>query len=454
MPGTYTENPSLKVGVNLAAFGSDSSFNETGNVIINGTCTLTAAGTVTIFGIQLQTNANYALVVSGSAASIVNLNNCNINITSSNGINFTSSSASSAINLNYCTADVSSSSYNLYGMTSLGTLNINHCVFTNSAGTTTSGPNNTAGIVNIMYSNIPWILGTSAILNLNYCYITGTLQTIHVSNTTILTMNFCYMLNTFISNNFNIGATTTVNLYASEISTSSSPAINVAGTLNYGALVLSGSNQTISGAGTITPWPWPVPQGGTGLTTTVANQIIYSSSAGVIAGLATGNSGVLDTTASGVPQIDTTNFHVLTTGVQVKGNNASTTPPAGFIGEQIRSAVAQGSAITLTNTSPANITSISLTAGIWDISATGIVNSSGANTSEYLSVGTSSATLGTVGDNATLFNLSNTGGNFPLAIPSWRLLLASTTPVYLVAQANFTTGGGSAWGRISATRVG
>src|ERR1700676_4205216 len=56
-PGTYTENLTLKAGVNLTAFGSDSSLNGTATVIINGTCTLSTAGTVTISSIQLQTNS-------------------------------------------------------------------------------------------------------------------------------------------------------------------------------------------------------------------------------------------------------------------------------------------------------------------------------------------------------------------------------------------------------------
>src|SRR6187431_1669292 len=55
-PGTYTENITLKAGVNLTAYGSDDSLNGTGVVIINGTCTFTAAGSVTLYGLQLQTN--------------------------------------------------------------------------------------------------------------------------------------------------------------------------------------------------------------------------------------------------------------------------------------------------------------------------------------------------------------------------------------------------------------
>lgn len=192
--------------------------------------------------------------------------------------------------------------------------------------------------------------------------------------------------------------------------------------------------------------------------TTTINQILYSSAANTIAGLATANSGVLSTSTTGVPSIDTTNFQVLTTGVQLKGNNTNTAPPAGFIGEQIRSAVAVGAPVSLTTGTPANITSITLTAGIWDISAI-IQYGAAAGTSvtqSYLSVGTTSATLdGTSGDSLIQFthnaivNLQN-----GIALPAFRVTLSGSTTYYLVAQTTFTVSTRSAWGRISATRVG
>lgn len=204
--------------------------------------------------------------------------------------------------------------------------------------------------------------------------------------------------------------------------------------------------------------------GGVGVTPTLStstypatnaiNTLLYASAANVMSALATANSGVLTTSSTGVPKIDATNFAVLTTGVQMKGNNAITAPPAGFIGEQIRSAIASGSAVALTNNIAANITSISLTAGIWDVSALAIIGCSGTNTQEQISISTTSATQGTAGDNSILFNISNAGGNFNLAIPAYRISLSATTPVYLVATILFSSGTASGWGRISGTRVG
>lgn len=52
--------------------------------------------------------------------------------------------------------------------------------------------------------------------------------------------------------------------------------------------------------------PWEVSLGGTGLSTTTANQLLYSSATDTIAGLTTANNGILSTDGSGVPAINNT----------------------------------------------------------------------------------------------------------------------------------------------------
>jgi hypothetical protein len=68
----------------------------------------------------------------------------------------------------------------------------------------------------------------------------------------------------------------------------------------------------------------PVANGGTNLTSTTANQLLYSSATNTIAGLATANNGVLITSASGVPSISST----LPSGIAAT-NMALTTPSLG-----------------------------------------------------------------------------------------------------------------------------
>lgn len=136
-PGTYTENLTLKAGVNLTAFGSDSSLNGTGKVIISGTCTLTTAGSVTISGIQLQTNSAALLAVTGTLASIVNLQSCYLNCTNNSGITFSTSSASGAINIQNCDGDLGTTGINIFAHSSAGVLTLTQCYFTNSGASTT-----------------------------------------------------------------------------------------------------------------------------------------------------------------------------------------------------------------------------------------------------------------------------------------------------------------------------
>lgn len=218
-------------------------------------------------------------------------------------------------------------------------------------------------------------------------------------------------------------------------------------------LPASASRQMLQSGSGITPaWStstWPA--------TTTVNQILYSSSNNVVGEIPSANNGVLTTNGSGVPSIDVTNFHVLTTGVQMKGNNTNTAPPSGFIGEQIRSFIDSSSAVSISmpNT-PQDITSISLTAGIWDISCVAVLNLNGATvTNSIVSINTTSATLGDEGDNYVFMFIGAAGVSDGCgSIANWRLLVSGTQTVYMVMQAAFTVANPKGYGRLSATRVG
>jgi hypothetical protein len=192
--------------------------------------------------------------------------------------------------------------------------------------------------------------------------------------------------------------------------------------------------------------------------TNAVNTLLYASSANVMSALTTANSGVLATSSSGVPSIDTTNFAVLSTGLQLKGNNTNTAPPAGFIGEQIRSYIVVGSAISLVNATAKNITSILLTAGIWDVSSIVAFLNPGTTSVVFLetSINTSTnAISGAYGDSDGFFQESaNIGLQMSISIPSYRVTISSNTTYYLNARATFSASTYTACGRISATRVG
>lgn len=127
---------------------------------------------------------------------------------------------------------------------------------------------------------------------------------------------------------------------------------------------------------------------------------------------------------------------------------------AGNIGEAVRAAVAAGSNLPLTTATAANVTSISLTAGDWDVS--GMICFTGTPTGTVYNMGlsTTSATLSTFGDNAYQTPTSpNAVADNCMTIPAWRLNVNTTTTVYLVARATFSVGSVGAYGRISARRV-
>jgi hypothetical protein len=191
-----------------------------------------------------------------------------------------------------------------------------------------------------------------------------------------------------------------------------------------------------------------------------AGRILISGATAAPTWLATANGGVLTTDPStGAPTIDTTNFVRLSTGMQVRGNNAATAPPAGFIGQQIRNQVAEGAVSLAVTGTFYTVTSIDLTPGIWDISFVCKITQQSSGTAARCQAGIATATNSNTGwvqgDNAydsppPLFNQYGRG----ISIPAYRVLVSSTTTYFLTANAGFTSGTYAAGGRLSAVRVG
>jgi hypothetical protein len=230
-PGTYTENLTLKAGVNLTAYVADASLNATGHVIIKGNSTLSTAGSVSISGIQLETNGAALLTVSGSVASIVNLYNCYLNCTNATGITFSSSSASAAITLDCCAGNLGTTGIALFAHSSAGTMRMNWCDFTNTGGSTTASTLS-AGTFNPSYVTLPSPLTTSS---------TGLLQagytTFNGANVTALTH----------------GGSVASSCGHCQAGSGSASAISISSTLQYlNGTVFSNNTNVITGAGTLT----------------------------------------------------------------------------------------------------------------------------------------------------------------------------------------------------------
>jgi hypothetical protein len=267
-PGTYTENPTLKAGVNLAAYDADAT---TPNVIINGKCTFSSAGTVSLSGISLQTNSDFCLAITGSAASIVTLTNCFINGLNNTAISYTSSSASSQLNLNYCTGNLATTGIALFSASTGGTFNCIHSSFNNTGNSTTANTCASTGTYSFSYSSINNPITTS-----NTAAFSGNNLLIVCSaiNTTAFTHNSTLGQGALRQSQLLSGTATALSVAASalielihvELDSSNASTISNSGTVQY----------TIIQAGTTTA----LTLGGGGTYTKLATQPAILSSAG------------------------------------------------------------------------------------------------------------------------------------------------------------------------------
>ena len=227
-PGSYTEDLTLKAGVNLSAYDCDA---ITPNVTIVGKCTHNTAGTLTCSGIRFQTNSDYCIVNSGSSASILNLVDCYINGSNSSPISFTSSSSSAQVNLFKCRGDLGTTGIKFFDQTSAGTLKIEYSRFDNS-GSSTTASTASAGNTNFHFSIILFAITTSSTNTFDGH--SSRFDTSSIS-TTCLT----------------IGGSGNSSLRICELSSNSASAISIGSTLTaYNNNINSTNTNVVTGAGT------------------------------------------------------------------------------------------------------------------------------------------------------------------------------------------------------------
>ena len=141
----------------------------------------------------------------------------------------------------------------------------------------------------------------------------------------------------------------------------------------------------------------------------------------------------------------------------ITGTATNNAAAAGKVGQYIESIAA--STNFPSTTTFGDLTSISLTAGDWDVTAFGYAEvASGTWTVARVGIssttGNSSSGL-TLGTNEALqsCNPANAMVNIPLVVPSFRVSLASTTTYYMKFSATYSAGQPVCRGRISARRV-
>jgi hypothetical protein len=178
-------------------------------------------------------------------------------------------------------------------------------------------------------------------------------------------------------------------------------------------------------------------------------------------GVAVSGAKVLDISSTGLGVTGTLSATGLISPAQTVGIVGTTTNnsvQAGSVGEYIESDIAPASGVSLTSANPITLTSISLTAGDWDVSGDCQFVSPGPTTIRYTQVSISTT-------NNTLQNIYKQGmalafgasilpdTDIATPTPTVRISLASTTTIYLVANASFAVSTLTAAGLLRARRV-
>lgn len=406
--GTYTEDIELKNGVNLAAYGNS---GLTPSVTIKGKLTFNGSGRVTISGIRLETNGDYSINVNGTSSSRLFLFGCFLSMTNFTHTNMSSTSSSTFVRFIDCWGETSTTAYGFFETTGDGSLTFWGTNFLDPSRTNVQSTFASSGVLIIRYSTIRFPITLSG---------TGRLSADH--------------------SEFNMYEANRKALTVSN---------NPGGNQNYlrHCTVLSGSAAAIT----------------IDTSLFIEESTILSTNAAQIDG-----AGTLTYTGLGFMYDDSNGISSSTTltlarkpfepGL-LRGNFSGLAPSAGYLGQNVRNALAFASATTLSNNTAKNVTSITLTPGVWDVSGVVQFTAVVGGTSQSASVNNVSATMGEYGDNTVSSLWTATGvDDVGLTIPSYRILVplaGGNITMYLVALATFSGGGSGskAYGRISATRV-
>lgn len=247
--GTYTENITLKSGVNLAALTPD---QLTPNVTISGTVTASFTGTVSMSGILLQTNgATACLATSGSNTGTLNLSNCSFSGIANTAI--TMNSATQVVNCYVCTSTTASN--NLLFAITTGTINFYSCSLLSGSGASTvaAGASNFFNCVCSLLSVTTSGSGSFNVYSSRFDQ-TANNQTVFTLAGTGSSIISGSILFSGSGSAISIGTGTALGLYGSSVSSTNTNAITGAGTLNYGPITFTNTSQTIN-VTTQTPLP-------------------------------------------------------------------------------------------------------------------------------------------------------------------------------------------------------
>lgn len=232
LPGTYTENITLKAGVNLCGMGGDQ-LNP--NVLIVGNIGASFAGTASLANISVQTNSNFCLSVTGSSATVLNLNNCIFLATNNTAIQYSSSSSSSTILMYSCGVFVQSTGISVYSHSSAGSFSVWYSFFSNPGGSATASTNSSTGSVTLRWCNcfLPVTFSSSS---------TGTFQNCNMDTSAVNTIAIT------------LSGTSTGSINSSRISSGSAACLSIGSGCSFSPVnnrINSSATNVFTGAGTV-----------------------------------------------------------------------------------------------------------------------------------------------------------------------------------------------------------
>ncbi len=241
---SVTENVTITPGVNIAAW-TGGSLNTPA---ITGTLTMTGAGTSNISGIKLVTNSAALIAVTGSAASILNVNDCYLNFSNSSGITYSSSSGSSQIFITNCKGDIGTTGITPFVMTSAGSLKIYSSEILNSGGSSTVSTAS-AGTVEIRKCRILFPITTSSTNTIITDYTILNTGALNVTALTVAGSGGNSSRHCFFSTGSATSViinTNTLAMILCELNTNNTVAASGTGTLSYCALALTPGSPNIT----------------------------------------------------------------------------------------------------------------------------------------------------------------------------------------------------------------
>jgi len=194
------------------------------------------------------------------------------------------------------------------------------------------------------------------------------------------------------------------------------------------------------------------------------NQLAFYPGVGVtntVTGLLSGNNGLLVTDSFGAPSVSSTTPSGLTIPEpNIHGFTDGSVPAAGFIGEEVQNVInSTPSPIVLPNSTPTELTHISLSAGFWlvwgDVSfirVTGIISTAYI---AWISTSLALPTNNALRSELQLEFLSTTFGikNYSLTLTPQIFNVSTTTTVYIAGYSAFSAGSISMCGGIYAVRI-